>query len=166
MSDFKMEASKGYLTEEEALDYEIDMMFALSKPQHIRNFQHELDLRRSQIERLIQRHLGIPQSDFVLSPPSEWIVGGFNICLPIHISSSHYPKLPRRAIIRFPVPFSVGETFNPGNMEEKLRCEAATYVWLQRSCPTVPIPDLLGMGFPGTQSVLHSHTQSILAAVG
>lgn len=153
MSEIKIKTSKGWLTEEEALDSDMDMIPALSKMQETVNFQHALDLCRPQLEKLIHRHLGIPQSEFVLSQPSEWIWGGFNICLPIHIST-RYSKLPRRALIRFPLPSSVGETFNPGNIDEKLRCEAATYIWLRSNCPTIPIPRLLGMGFPGTQSVL------------
>ncbi|KAL8977811.1 MAG: hypothetical protein Q9205_006466, partial [Flavoplaca limonia] len=53
----------------------------------------------------------------------------------------------KRVMIRFPLPYKVGEEDFPGNAEEKLRCEAATYVWLQQHCPDVPIPRLLGFSF-------------------
>lgn len=158
MSGFRIPISKFRgLTEEEALDSDNDIIPKLSLIQNLVNFEHELDLRRSQIEKLIHRHLGIPQSDFELSQSEDWICGSFNICLPIYISRTPYSKLPQQALIRFPLPFAVGETFNPGNTDEKLRCEAATYIWLQSNCPAVPIPRLLGMGFPGTQSVLRSY---------
>ncbi|KEQ98347.1 hypothetical protein AUEXF2481DRAFT_36860 [Aureobasidium subglaciale EXF-2481] len=55
--------------------------------------------------------------------------------------------------MRFPLPYNIGEYFAPGTIDEKLRCEAATYVWLNKHCPTIPLPRLLGMGFPGSQSV-------------
>lgn len=58
--------------------------------------------------------------------------------------------------MRFPQPFKVGEDFRPGNAEEKLRCEAATYIWLQTKCPDIPIPRLFAVGFPGTQLVMDS----------
>jgi hypothetical protein len=50
--------------------------------------------------------------------------------------------------------------FRPGNVDEKLRTEAATYIWLQSNCPNIPVPRLFGFGFPGTQSVLDNHLGS------
>lgn len=41
----------------------------------------------------------------------------------------------------------------PGNADEKLRCEAATFIWIQEHCSEVPIPTLWGFGFVGGQSV-------------
>ncbi|KAH8729162.1 hypothetical protein BGZ61DRAFT_529415 [Ilyonectria robusta] len=46
----------------------------------------------------------------------------------------------------------VGEASCPRNVDEKLRCEAATYIWLQQNCPDVPIPRLFGFGLPGSNS--------------
>nr|POF12755.1 hypothetical protein CFP56_09907 [Quercus suber] len=143
MDDFTIAIPKGRLTVEQALDRDSDVIPVLANLEHTLDFQRQLDLRRSQIEKLIQRHLGIPQSGFVLSQPSEWIWGSFNICLPIDIISAYDKKLPRQVLIRFPLPFNVGEDFRPGSIDEKLRCEAATYIWLRSNCPTVPIPRLL-----------------------
>jgi len=156
MSNFTIATSKECFTKEEVLGSDLDMIPALSDLQNTVEFQQQLELQRAQIIELISRHLGVPQSDFVLSQPSEWIWGGFNICLPIHIhlGAARHHKLPERALIRFPLPFNVGEEFSPGSVDEKLRCEAATYIWLRSNCPSIPIPRLLGVGFPGTQSVL------------
>lgn len=154
MDDFTIETSKGRYTLEEALARDVDMLPALSGLQKTIAYQHELESCRPRLEKIIQRHLGIPQSDFVLSRPEKWIWGNFNICLPIYINGDHGTRLPRQALIRFPLPHNVGEAFSPGTVNEKLRCEAATYIWLQTECPTVPIPRLLGMGFPGLQSVI------------
>jgi len=70
MSEIKIPTSKGRLTEEEAFDCDNDMIPVLSKTQNTLNSQHELDLHRPQIEQLVHRDLGIPQSDFVLGQPS------------------------------------------------------------------------------------------------
>ena len=50
-------------------------------------------------------------------------------------------------MIRFPLPYKVGEGHFPGNSDEKARVEAATYIWLRDNCPAVPVPKLLGFGF-------------------
>ncbi|KAI4723100.1 hypothetical protein E4T48_00793, partial [Aureobasidium sp. EXF-10727] len=106
----------------------------------------------SDIRELISRHLRIPETDFVLHEPSDWIAGGFNICLPIDVDNRRHPQLPPGAVVRFPLPFNVGEGSAPGTVDEKLRCEAATYIWLRGNCPNIPLPRLLGMGFSGSQS--------------
>ena len=42
---------------------------------------------------------------------------------------------------------------NPGNVDEELRFEVATYIWIHEIYPTVPIPTLYGFGFPDGQTV-------------
>ncbi|KAJ5545186.1 hypothetical protein N7535_006432 [Penicillium sp. DV-2018c] len=49
-------------------------------------------------------------------------------------------------MIQFPLPYRIGEDHRPGNADEKVRCEVATYAWLQDNCPSVPIPRLYGFG--------------------
>lgn len=155
MDTVTIDTRKGPVTEEEALENDLDMIPALCQLQHLFDFKDLLHQRQPAIEEVISRHLGIPKSDFDISPEEEWISGSFNICLPVHINSASSARLqlPRRAMFRLPIPFNNGEPFSPGAMDEKLRCEAATYVWLRTNCPDIPIPRLLGMGFPGTQSV-------------
>ncbi|KAM3496843.1 hypothetical protein MY10362_009787 [Beauveria mimosiformis] len=53
---------------------------------------------------------------------------------PAHSSVPH-------AILRFPLPYRVGEVANPGNSDEKLNCEAATYAWLEDSSHQVDVSD-------------------------
>lgn len=136
----------------DALDRDINMLDQLKWPAEMLDFCYYLYSNLSEIGDVVSRHLGIPHSDFHIADFNEWRHGTFNTCLPIQING--HPKLPRRVIIRFPQPFKVGEAFHPGNVDEKLRCEAATYIWLRRNCPAIPIPRLFAMGFPGTQSVL------------
>ena len=68
------------------------------------------------------------------------------MCVPVHVKRWEQ-QAEKRVMIRFPLPYKIGEEDYPGNAEEKLRCEAATYVWLQQHCPDVPIPRLLGFSF-------------------
>ena len=112
---------------------------------------------RAEIEAVVSHHLNLNgNKTCFLAPLSEWIHGSFNICLPINVKSrrSHSGK---RVLIRFPLPYKIGEETFPGNADEKLRCEAATYIWIQENCPEVPIPQLLGFAFSGNQCVSYVH---------
>lgn len=142
------------MTEEQALDEDWDMIPTLTAYSKTQTLSNDLESHRPQLERLISRHLGVPTSEFVLLGQEHWVWGSFNICLPIDIKRTLLTtKLPRQAILRFPLPFRCGEDYSPGNVEEKLRCEAATYIWLRRSCPSIPAPRLLAMGLPSGESV-------------
>lgn len=154
MHERRIATIEGFLTLEAALASQSDILPTLTALQHTASFRRDqLEARRSQIQEVISRHLNISSTKFVLSQSSEWIYGGFNICMPIDIFDTLSSKLPRKALLRLALPHAIGEAYAPGAVDEKLRCEAATYVWLERECPTIPIPRLLGMGFPGFRSV-------------
>ena len=46
-------------------------------------------------------------------------------------------------LLRLPLPYKVGETTCPGNANEKIRAEAAAYIWIRDNCPDVPMPVFL-----------------------
>ncbi|TWU77001.1 hypothetical protein ED733_007536 [Metarhizium rileyi] len=54
------------------------------------------------------------------------------------------------------LPYKTGKVDAPGNSDEKLRTEIATYVWLEENCPDVPIPTLHAFGFPDGFHVMHT----------
>jgi hypothetical protein len=155
MADFAIRTTKWKeVTLEEALDDDWDMIPTLTAFSKTQEYCRYLERNHNQLERIISRHLGIPSTDFVLLSQDHWVWGSFNICLPLDIKrTNRTSKLPRQAILRLPLPFRCGEEYSPGNVEEKLRCEAATYIWLQQNCPSVPIPRLLAIGLPGAESV-------------
>jgi hypothetical protein len=152
---------KGTITLEDALTEDEDIIQQLSYPEKRLEFWLQLYRSQAQISEVVSRHLRIPPSDFRLAEVEDWIHGSFNACIPIHIiKNSRTSNLPRQLIIRFPLPYKIGETYRPGNVDEKLRAEAATYIWLQTNCPNIPVPRLFGFGFPGTQSVFDSHLKA------
>jgi len=59
----------------------------------------------------------------------------------------------QRVLIRFPLPYRVGDKVCPGNGDEKVRCEAATYAWMQKECPSIPIPQIYGFALSTGQCV-------------
>lgn len=138
-----------------ALDAEYDMVQDLSYWNKRIYFLAGILDRSAEIEAVVSYHLGLTQTgNCSLAPLDDWVDGSFNICIPVHVKNWN-ARPESRVMIRFPLPYKVGEENCPGNAEEKLRCEAATYIWIQENCPGVPIPRLLGFSFGGNQCVSH-----------
>ncbi|OJJ69560.1 hypothetical protein ASPBRDRAFT_198212 [Aspergillus brasiliensis CBS 101740] len=57
--------------------------------------------------------------------------GSYNVCIPVWVN----PPSVNRVLIRIPLPYKIGEATNPGNVDEKLRCEAATYIGFVKIAP-------------------------------
>ncbi|EDP53262.1 hypothetical protein AFUB_044340 [Aspergillus fumigatus A1163] len=75
----------------------------------------------------------------------NWHHGSFNLCVPVVVGGWKRRQQPgERVLLRFPLPCRVGDAFRPGNGDEKVRCEAGAYAWLEENCPDVPIPKLYG----------------------
>jgi len=144
---------RGRITLSEALSKDRDALHELAYTKGRLDFLWDLLEHQPEILETVSRHLGIPATDLELPGVLDWKSGSFNYCLPIKIARCHHPALPERVIIRFALPYSVGAISFPDGVDEKVRCEAATYIWLQENCPDVPIPRLYGFAFPGTQSV-------------
>ena len=149
LSDNKSEKAlktlDGDVTLDEALDSESNMLQRLTWLEKRRELLDLLLDNRSKIEASVSAHLGLERDESCsVDSIQYWIHGSFNLCLPVSVHTRCGEK---RLMIRFPLPYRVGEEFCPGNAEEKLRCEVATYIWVQQQCPDVPIPKLFGFAF-------------------
>jgi len=143
----------GEITLDAALEEEQDMLQRLTYSDKRINFLVYLLDHSAEIEAVVSYHLGLSETGSChLAPLDDWIHGSFNMCLPVYVKN--WKKRPeKRVMIRFPLPYKVGEDESSGNAEEKLRCEAATYIWIQENCPDVPIPQLWGFAFQDNQCV-------------
>ena len=147
MGSIKLPTLHGEVTFEEAVDEEDDMLHRLAYWHHRNDFFSHLKAQRSQIEAIISYHLGLDTRDqCTLSEYEEWLHGSFNVAIPVRVHSRCKPT-PQNVIIRFPLPYNIGESEFPGNADEELRSEAATYIWIEDNCPDVPIPCLYGFAF-------------------
>ena len=143
------------ITFEDALEEEQNMLVRLTFLRKFATFREYLENHRNQIEATVSHHLNLSRNDACsLSHMREWIHGSFNMCLPLRITRQA-SRSQSRVLIRFPLPYKIGEEYNPGNADEKLRCEAATYIFIQENCPDIPVPKLLGFDFSGNESVSH-----------
>ncbi|KAI1928266.1 hypothetical protein LOZ65_002042 [Ophidiomyces ophidiicola] len=87
-----------------------------------KKFWELLGTHKSDIEEALKFHLRIERCR--VTEEKEWQPGSFNVVI------------------------AIGEELNPANVEEKLRGEVVTYIWIHENCPTVPIPTLYGFAFP------------------
>ena len=149
---------RGSTTLEAALEQEENMLLELALPELRLDFFVWLNSHRTDIEDTVSYHLGLTGSEICrLGEVREWIHGSFNVCIPVYVDNwNKHPR--RRVIIRFPLPYKIGESTCPGNADEKLRCEVATFIWIREHCSNVPIPHLWGFGLVGGQTVKNPNT--------
>ncbi|KAI9838209.1 MAG: hypothetical protein M1837_002524 [Sclerophora amabilis] len=131
------------ITYSEAKEEDVNILQQLTYVEAQENFFGYLSERKQQIQNVVARHLSVGIDSVSIPCRNEWLHGSFNVGLPVVID--RWRGGPgRRVLIRFPLPYKTGESFRPGNADEKLRCEAATYACIDQHCPDVPIPHLWG----------------------
>lgn len=149
---------RGFITLSGAEDEEEDMRVELQYTEKRGEFYAEIQKKQKDIRSVVASHCGLANPDLVHVPDIFdekkvlWIHGSFNVCIPVSIKQPGR-SLPARMAFRVPLPYKAGEDFYPGNCEEKLRSETATYIWIDKNSPDVPIPTLRGFGVPGGLSV-------------
>ncbi|RYO84123.1 hypothetical protein DL764_009376 [Monosporascus ibericus] len=99
------------------------------------------------ISAVVKRHLRLCHQDTcTVLPQSQWIQGSFNLCIPVQVTSGARNT---KVLLRCPMPHKLPE------VDEKLRCEVGTYVWMQENCRDVRIPYLYGFGFSDHHQFTH-----------
>lgn len=138
-----------WTTLEDALDSDDNILHKIECSKLQLEFFNFLDSKRKEIEDIVSHDLGLDNGACRVGEVREWISGGNNVCMPVEVRD----WIKERVIIRFPLPYKIGESQFPGNTDEKLRCEAATTIWIQEHCPDVPVPFLWAFGFSDGQTV-------------
>lgn len=138
----------GRIALDRALENDDNILAQLGYPRQRQEFVSFLSAHKAEIEAIVSFHLCVKKCR--ASDVQTWLTGSYNVCIPVYISP---PSSVRSVLVRIPLPYKVGEAQRPGNVDGKLRCEVASYLWIQEHCPDVPIPHLFGFGFPNGQSV-------------
>ncbi|PYI04805.1 hypothetical protein BO78DRAFT_347124 [Aspergillus sclerotiicarbonarius CBS 121057] len=128
-----------------AKEKEVNLLHRLQYPDQQAQFFALLDDRRDWIQAVVAHHLSLksPKNCHV-ADKGDWLHGSFNVCIPVTLGRPRDLQRNKRILLRIPLPYRIGEAFRPGNGDEKIRCEAATYAWTEGNCPDVPIPKLYG----------------------
>jgi hypothetical protein len=148
---------KSLITLSAAQNEEADMRAELQYATERARFYNEFADRHKEIQHLVAFHCGLSpdlvQVPGMFGPKNElvWLHGSFNMCIPVCINSPG--RSPTKLGFRVPLPYKLGEKAFAGNAEEKVRSEAATYIWINENCSDIPIPKLRGFGLPGGLSV-------------
>ncbi|EXJ80683.1 hypothetical protein A1O3_06967, partial [Capronia epimyces CBS 606.96] len=125
-------------TQIEEEDY--NMLVKLQRPHLREEFFDHLQSHASNIRDIVSHHLSLNKTQQCkISARSEWLYGDFNTCVPITITNWREQRL----LLRCPFPHMVGGLTE---LDEKTRCEAATFAWISSNCPQIPIPRLWGFG--------------------
>lgn len=137
---------RGPIDLQTALQEDDNILQQLTYPSRRVDFFVHLYEHIGDIETIVAYHLGIAPSRCHISKVAEWIHGSFNVCIPIGVSDGYYAG--KRVLIRFPLPYKVGESQYPGNAEEKLRCEVAAYIEYKGKLSSDPNTPVAGLWLP------------------
>ncbi|KAL3479030.1 hypothetical protein BJX99DRAFT_245228 [Aspergillus californicus] len=142
---------------ENALTDDDSILHRLDYPQKQEEFWLHLLSHKHDIEELVSFHVQVKHCR--VADESDLFFGSYNVCIPVYVD------LPsdERVLVRIPLPFKIGEANKPGNVEEKLRCKVATYIWIHENRPTVPIPTLYGIALPDGQTFAPASSVSLLS---
>lgn len=134
---------------------EVNILHRLNYPSQQNEFFARILNNRDWIKATVAHHLGLHSADACdIADVAEWLRGSFNVCIPVTIKGWQKKTQPgSRLLLRLPLPYRAGDAFCPGNGDEKIRCEAGTYAWLQANCPDVPIPRLYGFAVSTGETV-------------
>jgi hypothetical protein len=137
---------RGQITYSTAQREEVNILHRLRYHDERNKFFEHVYEKRNWIEAVVAHHLNLGSSNSCrMDDVENWHHGSFNLCVPVVVGGWKQKQQPGgRVLLRFPLPYRVGDAFRPGNGDEKIRCEAGAYAWLQENCPDVPIPKLYG----------------------
>ncbi|KAJ9347616.1 hypothetical protein DTO027B9_9038 [Paecilomyces variotii] len=135
----------GKITYSQAKDEEVNIVHQLGYCSRRNDFFGFIRARRSLIEKKVAHHLKVSSNSCHAADIDSWMHGSFNLCVPVEVEDFGH------VIIRFPLPYRVGDSFHSGNSDEKIRCEAGTYAWIYQCCPNIPIPRLHGFALKSGQ---------------
>ncbi|KND92342.1 hypothetical protein TOPH_02948 [Tolypocladium ophioglossoides CBS 100239] len=138
---------RGQVDVDKALADDDNVLAQLRYPEQKKQFWGSLAARKAEIEAIVRAQLGIDWCHLCVM--EIWKSGSFNVVMPLLVRGQ------KTAYFRLPLPYKAGEAEAPGNLDEKLRAEIATYIWLQEHCPDVPIPTLHGFGLSDGSSYTH-----------
>lgn len=142
------------ITYSAAKEKETNLLHQLKYPEQKAQFFSLLQSHNDWIRAVVAHHLNVSVSACQVADSGDWIHGSYNVCIPVTVSGISPALQPgNRLMIRFPLPYRIGEEFRPGNADEKVRCEAGTYAWMEENCPDIPIPRLYGFGLSTGEDV-------------
>lgn len=112
----------GDITLESALDKKSNIIQELTYTKERVEFCWSLWQCRRDLEKLVAFHLNVASSrcgigDDSAVTPRSWLHGSFNYYIPVYVSDEAGNQV-ERVLLRFPLPYKLGDSKFPGNCEE------------------------------------------------
>ncbi|OAA53908.1 Aminoglycoside phosphotransferase [Niveomyces insectorum RCEF 264] len=155
---------------EEALESEKNIIVRNAQFNSLVQLSMRLWEQRAAASALVAMHVGVGPECIEMAHHSTWQRGMFNLVVPMLVkdkaaestgTDKSLDKASNEVLLRIPMPAKLGEEQHPGSVADKLQCETASYIWMQRHCPEVRIPHLYGVGFPGANGGHFSHVSRL-----
>ncbi|XWW97823.1 hypothetical protein V2A60_005810 [Cordyceps javanica] len=131
----------------DAIESEENELVAMRNPKLKEQLFDSITANKGELEALICQLLQVKHCR--ITPSEIWEHGSFNVAIKVRLPFG------RDAYLRIPFLHRIGEHTFPGNAEEKIRTESATYLWLQEHCPDIRIPNLYAFGLPDGSTFTH-----------
>ncbi|KAM4065851.1 aminoglycoside phosphotransferase [Hirsutella rhossiliensis] len=146
-----------------AAEQETDFLLAVKHQHAAEALRRQLWLQRPSIEAVVRHHLGLASDDgCTLLPQDSWLQGGFNLCLLVAVSEGACQRV---VVFRCPMAHKLAEDVYAGTIDEKLRSEVATYVWMQEHCANIRIPALYAFGLKDGSHFVHVGQRPLYARI-
>ncbi|KAK7397868.1 hypothetical protein QQX98_012757 [Neonectria punicea] len=118
-------------------------------------YRQELWEAKLVIEAVAHHHLGLTSGATCrVMERTQWLGERFNVCIPIEVQEKG-AKSPWKVLFKCPIPVALGEDKYPGAVDEKIRAEVGSHVYMRAHCPEIPLPELYGFGFPNGNQFTH-----------
>ncbi|KAG5949017.1 hypothetical protein E4U53_006079 [Claviceps sorghi] len=133
-----------------------DIDYAVATDKQRKKLAREIET----VKALARHHVGVDSQTNVTVNWKGCIAGAFNLAFPIAIERPDLP--PIKLFFRAAMPHKLGENRSAGAIDEKMRCEVATYAWMQEKCPDIRIPYLYGFGLYDHSQFTHQSQRPLL----
>ncbi|KPM39865.1 hypothetical protein AK830_g6701 [Neonectria ditissima] len=133
-------------TLQSACEEEGNFLLRVEHQRAAENWTRQLWDQRGSIVDLITEQLSLSKDDACkVLLPQYWPEGKFNVCVLVEVTRQDTTT--EKFVFRCPMRHMHAEDQYPGTIDEKMSCEAASYVWMQENCAEIRIPHLYAFGF-------------------
>ncbi|KAG6012016.1 hypothetical protein E4U43_007985 [Claviceps pusilla] len=150
-------------TYEAAMNLDSNVIFEKEYEEASKNQLRQFVKYKDTIAALARHHVGADSETCVTLHLKSCKMGQFNLCVPLTVERPDAP--PIKLFFRSAMPHKLGELRSAGAVDEKMRCEAATYAWMQEKCPDIRIPYLYGFGLTDHTHFTHQSQRPLLTRV-
>ncbi|KAG6015203.1 hypothetical protein E4U54_003993 [Claviceps lovelessii] len=150
-------------TYEEAMEFGIDVFVEKEYAAAMKRQVQDVVKHKETIIALARHHVGADSETCITLDLKQCRRGQFNLCIPVTVERPDAP--PIKLFFRSAMPHKLGELRSAGAVDEKMRCEVATYAWMQEKCPDIRIPYLYGFGLSDHSQFTHQSQRPLFARV-